>query len=103
MSEPHSYAVIAAILGMAVVSYVMRSFGYWAIGRLALTPRLRRALESLPGCVVVATILPIAAQEGVVAILAIGAAALVMAVLRSDFAAVLIGVSVAALARAAGI
>jgi uncharacterized membrane protein len=91
---------VLAILAMAVVTYPLRAGGFWLMGHVALTPRLRRILEALPGAVVVATVLPILAREGIPAALAIAAAGVAMALLRNDFLAVIAGMAAVALARA---
>jgi uncharacterized membrane protein len=91
---------VAAILAMGAVTYAMRAGGFWLMAHVPLTARLRRMLEALPGTVVVATVLPIAVREGVPALLAIAAACGAMMLRRNDFLAVLVGMAVAALARA---
>jgi len=91
---------IAAILAMGVATYSMRAGGFWLMGHVPLTPRVRRMLEALPGAVVIATVLPIAVSEGVPALLAIMAAVGAMLIRRNDFLAVIAGMAVAALARA---
>ena len=60
-----TYGVLIAIAAMAVATYPMRVGGFWLMGHVPLTPRLRRMLEALPGTVVVATVLPILVREGV--------------------------------------
>jgi uncharacterized membrane protein len=102
LSEPGA-AVYAAILVMAVATYAMRAGGFWLMSHLPLTPRVRRMLEALPGSVVVATVLPIVVRDGVGAALAIGAAAVVMAIWRHDLLAVITGMAVATAVRAAGL
>jgi uncharacterized membrane protein len=89
-----------AILAMAAATYPMRAGGFWLMGHVPLTPRVQRMLEALPGSVVVATVLPIVAREGVSAALAIIAAAAVMLLWRRDFLAVLGGMAMAVLVRA---
>jgi len=91
---------IAAILAMGVVTYSMRAGGFWLMGHVPLTPRVRRMIEALPGAVIIATVLPIAVSEGVPAMLAIAAAVGSMMVRRNDFLAVIVGMAVASLARA---
>jgi uncharacterized membrane protein len=93
---------LLAILGMTVATYVMRTSGFWAMGHLPLTPRLRKILEALPGAVVVATILPIAMRGGPAAWAGLAAAALAMMIARNEFLAIAVGVSATALARLAG-
>ena len=96
------WGVFAAIVAMAVVTYAMRAGGFWLIGQVPPSARLRRMLEALPGSVVVATVLPIVVRDGVAAMLAIAAAATVMLLRRNDLLAVVTGMAVAALVRAAG-
>ncbi|HEY4918523.1 MAG TPA: AzlD domain-containing protein [Xanthobacteraceae bacterium] len=91
---------IAAILAMGAVTYSIRAGGFWLMGHVPLTARVRRMLEALPGTVVVATVLPITVREGAPAILAVAAAVGAMMVRRNDFLAVIAGMAVAALARA---
>jgi uncharacterized membrane protein len=96
------YGVVIAIVAMAAVTYPMRAGGYWLMGHVPLTPRLRRILEALPGTVVVATVLPILLREGVAAGAAIAAALLVTFIRRNDFVALIAGVGAAAAVRAMG-
>jgi uncharacterized membrane protein len=91
---------IAAILAMGAVTYGFRAGGFWLMAHVPLTARVRRMLEALPGTVVVATVAPIAVREGAPALLAIAAAVAAMLIRRNDFLAVVVGMAVAALARA---
>jgi uncharacterized membrane protein len=68
-----------------------------------LTRRVRRMLEALPGAVIVATVLPIAAKGGLAATAAIAAAILAMTIRRNELLAIGAGVATAALIRAAGL
>lgn len=68
------WGTLTAILAMAVATYAMRAGGFWLMGHVPLTRRVRKMLEALPGSVVVATVLPIIARDGLAAALAIGAA-----------------------------
>lgn len=95
--------VLLAIAVMAAVTVAMRLGGFWLLGYVEVTPRVRRMLDALPGSVIAAAVLPVAAQGGAVAILAIAAAMLAMVLTRSDIVAVLIGVAVAAMARFGGL
>lgn len=91
------------VLAMTAATYSMRAGGYWIMGRVPLTPRVRRGLEALPGAIIVSTILPIALKGGIPAALCLAVAAGAMAILRKDIIAVFLGVAAAAAARAAGI
>lgn len=95
--------VLLAILAMALPTYAMRAGGFWLMGHVPLTARLRRMLEALPGSVLIATVLPIAMREGVVGLLAIAASILVMYLRRNDLIAVIAGLAVVIGARAAGL
>ena len=94
------FGVPAAILAMAVATYAMRAGGFWLMGRLPLTPALKRMLEALPGSIIAAIVLPIVARIGPVAALAVVAAAIVMAWRRNELLAVAAGILVAVAARA---
>ncbi len=104
MSGPEigDYSALAVILAMAAVSHAIRLGGFWAMARVPLTPRLRRMLDALPGSVVAATVLPIVLRSGPAAAVAITAVVAVMAWRRNEFLAVLAGVGLLALLRAAG-
>ncbi len=100
MSE--GLSVYAVILGMGLVTYLLRAGGYMIMGRFSITPAVRRGLEALPGAIVVSIVLPIVLKEGLPAILAIAVTAAGMIWLRRDLYAVIAGVAVAAAVRAAG-
>jgi uncharacterized membrane protein len=93
----------ALLATMTLVVYATRAGGFWLIGRITIGRRLQRVLEALPGAVIAATVAPIVLTGGSSAWLAVVAAALTMIAVRNDFAAVLAGVAVAALARGAGL
>jgi uncharacterized membrane protein len=98
-----AWGVLIAIAAMTIATYPMRVGGFWLMGHVPLTPRLRRMLEALPGTVVVATVLPILVREGVPAALAIAVALAVTLIRRNDFLALIAGVGAAAAARAVGL
>lgn len=102
-TEPFDYGPLIAIFAMAAATYAMRAGGFWIMTHVPLTRRVSRMLAALPGSVIAATVLPIIARGGLVAVLAIGTAVLVMVIRRNDFLAVIAGMSVAAAARAAGL
>ena len=100
-SDPAGF--FALIAAMTLVVYATRAGGFWLIGRVTIGRRLQRMLEALPGAVIAATVAPILLTGGVTAWLVVIAAAATMIAVRNDFAAVLAGVAVAALARGAGL
>ena len=102
MSERDPLGFAAVIVVMTIVVYLTRAGGFWLIGRITIGPRLRKMLDALPGAIIAATIAPLLLHGGVSALCAVGAALLVMIVVRNDFAAMGAGLAAAALARAAG-
>jgi uncharacterized membrane protein len=100
--EGADFGVLAAIAAMAVATYAMRAGGFWMMRLVPPSARMRKALNALPGSVIVATVLPIIVRDGVTAMLAIGAAVAAMLLTRRDFLAVIAGMAVAAAIRAAG-
>jgi len=102
-AELGSYGVYVAILAMMLATYPLRVGGYWLMAHVPLTPRVRRVLEALPGAVIVATVLPILAREGVPAGVGIAAALASTLIRRNDFVALIAGVAAAAGARYAGL
>ncbi|HZS64283.1 MAG TPA: AzlD domain-containing protein [Xanthobacteraceae bacterium] len=94
---------LLAIFVMAAMNYLMRAAGFWIMGHVPLTVPLRRMLEALPGSIVAATVLPIAAKGGVAAVIALAAAVLVMIWRSNSFLGVAAGVGTAALVRAFGL
>ena len=100
-NDPLGFVAIMAAMTLSV--FVMRAGGFWLIGHFTLGARVHRMLDALPGAVIAATVAPILVHGGVSAWLAVGAATLTMIVVRNDFAAVMAGVCIAALARLAGL
>jgi uncharacterized membrane protein len=94
---------LLAIVVMAVMNYLMRAAGFWVMAHVPLTRRMQRMLEALPGSIVAATVLPIAARNGPAAAIAVVAAAGVMILRGNSFLAVGVGVATAALLRIAAI
>jgi uncharacterized membrane protein len=92
----------AAILAMALATYLCRASGVVLMSRVRLTPRVTRALRALPGSIVVATVAPLAAQAGTPAIVGVLVALATMVVMRWELAALLAGLGAVALLRAAG-
>jgi uncharacterized membrane protein len=95
--------VMLAFAVMTAVTVASRLGGYWLMGYVNVTPRVRRMLDALPGSIIVAAALPVAVNGGPVVIFAILAALAVAIMLRNDFIAVIVGMAVAAAARALGL
>jgi uncharacterized membrane protein len=94
--------VMVAFAVMTAVTVVARLGGYWLMGYVTVTARVRRMLDALPGSIIVAAALPVAVNGGAVVMFAIAAAMVVSILRRNDFIAVITGMAVAALARALG-
>jgi uncharacterized membrane protein len=101
--SPNEALPFVAILGMAGATWLMRVSGYWLMGHVPLTPRVRKMLEALPGSVVAAIVLPIMVKNGLPAIFAIAAVVASMMVRRNEFIAIALALAVASGARALGL
>ena len=97
------WASLAAILAMVAAVYATRIVGFWMMGHVIITPRIRRMLAALPGCVIAAILAPLVWKSGVPAVAGVAAAAGLMLFWRNEFIAVLVGILVVALLRAAGL
>jgi len=94
---------VLVVLGMAGITYMLRAGGYWVMGRLPITPRVRRGLEALPGAIIVSTVLPIVLQGGIAVALCIVVAAAVQVRMKKEYLAVFFAAAAAAGLRAAGL
>ncbi len=54
--------VMIAFAVMTAVTVASRLGGYWLMGYVNVTPRVRRMLDALPGSIIVAAALPVAGQ-----------------------------------------
>jgi uncharacterized membrane protein len=97
------YASVLAIAGMAAMTYLMRVGGYWLMGHVPITARMRRMLEALPGAVVVAIVLPVMVKSGLPAMLAVAAVVASMIVRPNEFIAMAVGLAVVTAVRAVGL
>jgi uncharacterized membrane protein len=93
----------AAVALMTVATFLCRASGIVFMSRMRITPRIERALRALPGSIVIATILPVAAQAGLSAILGLAAAVTVMTLTRIELAGVAAGLATVSLVRLAGL
>lgn len=95
-----TFGIWMAIAAMALVTYAIRAGGFWLMGYVPLTRRVRSILNALPGSVVVAIILPLAVRGGAAATVAVITALVVMVLRRNDLLSVICGVGAAAFVRA---
>ena len=103
MNEPLAHGALIGIVAMAAATLLTRVAGYWLMGHIPMTRLVRRCLEILPGAIMAATIVPIVAKVGPVALIAVIVAAGSMMVRRNEFIAVGLALAAASLARAYGI
>jgi len=92
-----------AILGMMAATFLCRASGFVLMSRVRITPRIERALRALPGSIVVATIVPIAAHGGTAALLGLGITVLAMSLMRLELVAIIAGLAAVAGMRAFGL
>jgi uncharacterized membrane protein len=94
------YAVIAL---MAVATYLLRAGGLFLAGRVPLTPKVERFLESLAGSILISLVVAMAVQGGPVTALAILAAVAVVLATKQSIAAIAAAVALAAALRHVGL
>jgi uncharacterized membrane protein len=88
------------IASMALATYLCRIAGVAIMSRVRITPRIERGLRALPGSIIMATILPVALDNGPPAILALAATMAAMAATRNELVGLLTGLGALALIRA---
>ncbi len=93
------YGSWLAIAAMALATYLCRVSGVIGMSRIPITPRLERGLQSLPGAIVLSTVLPSTVSAGASAIAGVAAGLVVMAFTRQEVLALLTGLAVLAGAR----
>lgn len=101
MSLPDTLAgALTAILVMALVTYLTRSGGVLIMSRVPIGPRVERFINAMSGSVLVAVIVPMAAEGDWGARLALLVTLGVMLVTRKPLLAIGAGILSAALGRA---
>ena len=93
MNDPAIYGPMAGILAMAFATYVTRVAGFWLMGHVTLTLRVRRMLEIFPGAIVVATVVPLTVKAGMPGLIAVGVTLASMLIRRNEFLAVALGLT----------
>lgn len=99
-SDLGTFGIWMVIAAMAGVTYAIRAGGFWLMGYVPLTRRVRSILNALPGAVIMSIILPPAVRGGTTAAIAVVTSLAVMALRRNDLLAVICGMGAAAFARA---
>jgi uncharacterized membrane protein len=91
--------VVVAIAGMGVCSYACRALGFWIMGFVPLTPRVRAWLETVPISVMIAMLVGAAARGGVAEWCGLAVALAVMRATGQELVGMAAGVAAVALAR----
>jgi uncharacterized membrane protein len=102
MNDALAHGPLIAILAMAAATLATRFAGYWLMGHIPMTRRVRRCLEILPGAIMAAAIVPIVAKVGPAALVGVIVAAVSMIVKRNEFIAVGLALVAVSFARAYG-
>jgi uncharacterized membrane protein len=84
--------VLAAILGMALVTYLTRAGGIWLIGRVTLSPRVEAGLRFIPGAVLISIVGPALIDAGPKGVIAGAVAGVLAWRTRSPLIAMIAGV-----------
>ena len=93
-------AVALVLLGMGLVTYLSRASGLWIMAFVPLSRRVERALKALSGSVLVALVVPAALAGDLGLQLGVVAAIALVALGGPTTAAMVLGVALAAGARA---
>jgi uncharacterized membrane protein len=75
---------LLALGSMALATYLCRIGGIWLMDHLPPSPALKRALQALPGSIILATVIPLGMRGGLSALCGLAAAMLIMALTRKD-------------------
>jgi uncharacterized membrane protein len=86
--------VLLTILGMALVTYMVRAGGLWLMGFVQPSARVEAWLNAIPGAVLVSLVAPTVLASGLAETLAAVATVLVAVVTKKMFAAIVVGVGV---------
>lgn len=94
----HATAIVAVVL-MTLVTMATRFSGVWVMSFVTITPRIEAFLKYLAVSVLISIVVPATLHASPRIWLAVGAAAIVMALTRSALSAMLVGAALAAAAR----
>ncbi len=97
-----NFDALLAIIGMALVTYALRSLGLLLAEVLPTRGHWARALRSLSGTVLLAIIAPAIVATGWIGVPAMVATVFATVFTRNAFVAMVVGVAVVSLGRMAG-
>jgi uncharacterized membrane protein len=83
MPSELTFGPFAGIVVLALATYLTRVSGFWLMGHVPVTLRVRRMLETLPGAIVVATVAPLAVRGGTAGMIGIAATLATMLLRRN--------------------
>jgi uncharacterized membrane protein len=86
---------LAAIIGMALATYLTRAGGYWLFRRVRPSPAVRTALAYIPGTLFVSFVVPALAAGGAQQWVGAAATVAIMAATRNLSIAILAGTAAA--------
>lgn len=89
----------AAIIGMAVATYITRAGGFWLMDHVTITPRIERFLRHMANGVLIAIITASAMNGDIAMWVGLGAVLIVMLLFRRSMTAILVGMAIAAALR----
>lgn len=82
-------SMLLTILTMALVTYATRVSGYLLLRNRVLSARMKRMLEAIPGCVLIAVIAPAFATQNIANLLALALTLLLAS--RCSFVVTVVG------------
>ena len=92
--------LLPMLSALALSSYACRVGGFWLMRFVTVTPRLRATLAAAPLAVMLGIVTPSALRGGIPEWIGLVATFVAMRVLRSDLAAMFVGVAAVAACRA---
>jgi uncharacterized membrane protein len=103
VTDPFALAprTVGVVFAMAVVTYLTKAGGLWALGHVDLPDDAESALDALPGAVVVSILAPAVATAGPPTWLAAGVVVVVVRRTGNVLVALLLGVGAVVLVRGA--
>jgi uncharacterized membrane protein len=87
------------IFAMSLVTIAIRMSGFFIMSRVPITPFVRAFLESLPGAILISTVVPFCFKAGGIALIGLAVSVITMYFVRRDIIAVIAGLSVVSLLR----
>jgi uncharacterized membrane protein len=87
---------------MCLVTFCCRAAGAVIMSRVAITPRVQRGMQALPGSIILSSIAPAALDHGWPALVALAATVIAMVLTRLELVGLVGGLGTLTLVRALG-